>query len=103
VRRIPRRWIALALLALVAFLYWRPVSSYVNTRRSLTERRAEVRSLRAQNVALERRLTASESTAALERQARSLGLVKPGQHLYIVKGIPGWLRTHRATLGGGGR
>jgi cell division protein FtsB len=90
-------------VVLAAFLYWRPVTSYVHTRHALAQRRAEVGALRAQKEALERRLAASTTTGALERQARRLGLVAPGQHLYIVKGIPRWLRTHRATLAGGGR
>lgn len=101
-RRIRRRWLAGALLALVAFLYWRPVSNYLHTRQALEHRRVEVRQLRAQKAALEGRLATARSTAALEREARRLGLVEPGQHLYIVKGIRGWRRTHGATLGGGG-
>jgi hypothetical protein len=51
---------------------------------------------------LERRLAASTSTEALAREARRLGFVKPGQHLYIVKGIPAWLRAHEASLRDGG-
>jgi cell division protein FtsB len=88
-------------LLLVAVLYWRPVSSYLSTRAALDHRRAEVRSLQAEKGALERRLAASTSDAALAREARRLGLIRPGQHLYIVKGIGAWLRAHRDTLGGG--
>jgi cell division protein FtsB len=102
-RRIGLRWLALGLVALVAFLYWRPVNNYVETRRTLDQRRAQVRSLRAQKQALERRLEASTSPAALAREARRLGFVEPGQHLYIVKGIDGWERDRRGTLADGGR
>ena len=102
-RRIAPRWLALGLLALVAFLYWRPVSNYVETHTMVEQRRAEVRSLRAQNRTLERRLAASSSRAALAREARRLGYIEPGQHLYIVTGIPGWKAARGATLDRGGR
>ena len=93
-----RRWLVLGAVVLVAFLYWRPISRYVETRSTLAQRRAEVRQLRRERAALERRLAASASMEALAREARRLGFVKPGQHLYIVKGIPAWLRTHGASV-----
>jgi cell division protein FtsB len=102
-RRIPRRVLAVGVVLLVAFLYWRPVAKYVDTRRSVERRQAEVRSLRAEKADLQRRLAVSASPDALSREARRLGLVRPGQHLYIVKGIRRWLRDHRGTLDPGGR
>jgi cell division protein FtsB len=93
-----RRWLAVGAVVLVAFLYWRPIARYVDARSSLAERRAEVRALRREKAALVRRLAVSTSTDALAREARRLGFVEPGQHLYIVKGIPGWLRAHAASL-----
>jgi hypothetical protein len=42
------------------------------------------------------------STKALEREARRIGLVRPGQRLFIVKGIKAWRRAH-ATVSGDGR
>ena len=102
-RRPPRstlllRWLAVAAVALIAFLYYRPVRTYLDTRGRLDERRAEVRGLRAQKRALERQLTASQSATALEREARRLGYVKPGEHLYIVKGIAQWQRALRTSM-----
>jgi Flp pilus assembly protein TadB len=90
-----RRWLAVGGLVLVAFLYWRPIARYVETRSTLAERREEVRQPRRQKATLERRLTAATSTEALKREARRLGFVEPGQHLYIVRGIPAWLKAHR--------
>lgn len=90
-----RRWLVLGAVVLVAFLYWKPISRYVATRAALESRRAEVRQLRRERAALQRRLAASTSSEALAREARRLGFVKPGQHLYIVKGIDAWLRAHR--------
>ena len=93
---IALRWAGVAALAIVAFLYYRPLNSYLSTRSALEQRSAEVAKLRAEHNALTRRLARSTSTEALERAARHLGLVRPGERLYIVKGINTWLRAHRS-------
>ena len=85
-----RRWLAVAALVLVAFLYYKPLRSYFETREELARRSAEVRALAEEKRALEARLAAQATTAALAREARRLGYVKPGERLYIVKGIPAW-------------
>jgi cell division protein FtsB len=98
---------ALGVLALVAILYLQPVRTYLETRQTLAQRAAEVRRLESERRDLERRLAAQTSTAALVRQARWLALVKPGERLYIVKGVDAWRRAHAgreaaARLGGDG-
>jgi cell division protein FtsB len=94
---IALRWAAVGALGIVAFLYYRPMHSYFSTRSALEQRSAEVAKLRAEHGALTRQLARSSSTLALERQARRLGLVRPGERLYIVKGINSWLRAHRPS------
>jgi cell division protein FtsB len=106
-RRPPRgtlllRWLAVGGLALVALLYYRPLRTYVEKRHELTQRTAEVRALRAANGVLAERVADSGTAAAVERQARRLGFVKPGERLFIVKGIAAWRRA-RSTIDGGGR
>jgi cell division protein FtsB len=96
------RWAAVAALAVCAFLYYRPIRSYLETREALEGRRADVRTLRAERQALERRVAFSVSERALALEARRLGFVKPGERLFIVKGIDDWRRRHRATIGRGG-
>jgi cell division protein FtsB len=92
-RRVPvLRWLALATLVVVALLYYRPLKSYLETRTALHERRAEVRELRVKRNELARRLEDSDTPDALARRARKLGLVKPGEQLFIVKGIEEWRR-----------
>jgi cell division protein FtsB len=90
-----RRWLGLGGLLLIGLLYYRPLHTYVTTRRTLGERAAEVRQLRSERRTLERRLAGSSSEAALVREARRLGLVKPGERLFIVKGIEEWQRARR--------
>jgi cell division protein FtsB len=96
------RWAALATLAVVALLYYRPLKSYVETRGALEERQAEVDQLRAKRDELARRLEHVDTPEALARRARKLGLVKPGERLFIVKGIEEWRRRGATSLEGGG-
>jgi cell division protein FtsB len=105
--RLLGRWLAVGVLTFVGFLYYQPLRSYLETRHALAERSAEVRALAAQREALERRLAAQTSNAALLREARRLTYVKPGERLFIVKGIPAWRRAHLrdrppATIGADG-
>ena len=97
--RIPRgrfllRWLAVGVVLFIAFLYSQPLRSYLSTRDALAERTAEVKELRAKKLRLERRLAEGDTPAALEREARRLGYVKPGERLFIVKGIAAWRRSH---------
>jgi cell division protein FtsB len=93
------RWLALGALLLVALLYAKPVRSYLSARQEVGRQQAEVRALAAQKRALIERVAVSTSTDALAREARRLGYVHPGEHLYIVKGIPAWRQRHKATIG----
>lgn len=88
------RWLGVAVVLFIAFLYSQPLRSYLSTRHALTSRGQEVRSLRAEKRRLERRLTEADTPEALTREARRLGYVKPGERLFIVKGIAAWRRLH---------
>lgn len=102
-RRAPVvRWAAIATLVVVALLYYRPVKSYLETRASLQQRQAEVQELRAKRDDLAHRLEDADTPEALARRARKLGLVKPGEQLFIVKGIEEWKRQAATRLGGDG-
>jgi cell division protein FtsB len=87
-----------ALLGVAAYLYYQPLSSYLEARTELTESRAEVAALREQKRQLEQRLAFSTSEAATRREARRIGYIRPGEQLFIVKGIPDWRREHARTL-----
>jgi cell division protein FtsB len=93
-RRRRRLLLPLAVLIVMAFLYYRPLSSYLHTRSELGDRRAQVAVLRAEKARLERRLARTMSDAALAREARRIGYVKPGERLFIIKGIGAWRRVH---------
>ena len=95
-----RRWLAVAALVLVALLYYRPLKAYVDAQGQLGRHRAVVRRLEVQKATLEQRLGSSTTLATLAREARALGYVKPGERLYIVKGIEGWRKRERASMMG---
>jgi cell division protein FtsB len=96
-RRLRLLW-ALALVGIAVYLYYQPISSYLETRNDLATRRAEVESLRLVRAELELRLVNSTSVESLEREARRINYVKPGERLFVVKGIPAW-RTARSASG----
>jgi cell division protein FtsB len=97
-KRIPRRrffvrWLVLGVFVFVGFLYYQPLRSYLETRDALAGRTDEVRGLREEKRMLEQRLTQADTEEALTREARRLGYVKPGERLFIVKGIDAWRRA----------
>ena len=88
------RLLAVAGLALIALLYWKPLRTYEHTRTVLDRRQAEVAQLQSQQQQLERRLETVATGDQLIREARRLGLVKPGERLFIVRGIAAWRKHH---------
>jgi cell division protein FtsB len=95
VRLKPTRLLALGGLVLLGFFYWKPLHTYLHTNHEVQARKAEVRALQAEQTQLQRRIAAVGSRAQLVREARRLGLVKPGERLFIVKGIPAWRHKHK--------
>jgi len=95
-RRLLRRWLPVAALALVGLLYYKPLRTYVEKRDVVATRAAEVGRLRAQQRALAARLERTAGDQELARQARRLGLVRPGERLFIVKGIGVWRQDRTA-------
>ena len=69
-------------------LYIGPARSYWSTVQQAKHRRAEVAALRRENAKLRARRTALSNPAALEREARRLGMVRPGERSYVVKHLP---------------
>ena len=90
----PTRLLAIGGLTLVAFLYWKPTQTYFHTKSELQARNAEVRQLRDQKAQLEARIAEAGTGDQLVREARRLGLVKPGERLFIVRGIAAWRKHH---------
>jgi cell division protein FtsB len=98
--RIARRWFAVAALVLVGLLYYRPLHDYLDSRGQRAARAATVARLQREEMRLERKLKEASSPAVLAREARTLGYIRPGEHLFIVKNIPQWLRRQNASRRG---
>jgi cell division protein FtsB len=86
----PTRLLAIGAILLVAFLYWKPMHTYLRAKHDLQARRAEVQSLQAEKAKLEKKIALANTGPELIRQARLLGLVRPGEQLFIVRGITAW-------------
>jgi cell division protein FtsB len=85
-------------LVLVGLLYYRPLKAYVDAHAQLAQRSQAVQKLRNERSRLEDELRSSTSLATLAREARALGYVRPGEHLFIVKGIQEWRQRERRSL-----
>jgi len=84
----------IVVVVVVAFLYYRPLSTYLETRDQLASRRAEVAALQAEKAKVDAAVLRAQSLDALARQARRIGRVRPGEQLFIVKGIKAWRKSH---------
>jgi len=94
-RRLRLLW-AIGIVGIAVYLYYRPLASYVETKNDLAASRTEVETLRLVRAELELRLVSSTSVDSLEREARRINYVKPGERLFVVKGIPAW-RKERSS------
>lgn len=78
------------MLVAIAAAYVHPLREWREARADVVERRAEVQQLERANQKLERRLADTGTRDFVEREARRLGLVKPGERLFVVTGIEEW-------------
>jgi cell division protein FtsB len=86
--RISRYGLLVVLVGLM-YLYVNPARSYVQTLHAAHKHRAEVQALRQENARLGARRRALGAPRTLEAEARRLGMVRPGEKPYVVRGLPG--------------
>jgi cell division protein FtsB len=84
--RLARVALLLVLIGVIA-LYVNPLRTYVSTWSEAKTRRAEVAELQKENRKLRERRAQLSDRRALEREARRLGMVKPGERAYVVRGL----------------
>jgi len=85
--RVGRVGLLVVLVGLL-YLYIGPTISFIETWGEAGDRRAEVQRLKQENERLRERRRALQNPRVLEREARRLGMVKPGERGYIVKNLP---------------
>jgi cell division protein FtsB len=81
------RWALIAVLGFVLYLYVGPAATWVATYREAERKRADVAELREENRTLRERRRDLRDPAALEREARRLGMVKAGEKSYVIEGL----------------
>ena len=84
--RVGRIALLLVLVGVVA-LYVNPLMTYLSTWQEAKQRRAEVAELQHENDRLRARKAELRDPRAIEREARRLGMVKPGERAYVVNGL----------------
>lgn len=82
------RMVLLVVLLGITSLYIGPLQSYWSTRQQSVAKHHEVQQLRRENVRLKERRAALRTRGTLEKEARKLGMVRPGERPYSVGGLP---------------
>jgi cell division protein FtsB len=85
--RVGRVALLLVLLLLV-YLYVGPIRSWWSTWQDSKAKQAQVERLERENAALRKRRAALQTPQALEREARRMGLVRPDERPFVVRGLP---------------
>jgi cell division protein FtsB len=87
------RWDRVGRIALVLVLfgvmvsYLNPMVNLLQAWQGSKSSSQELAQLKQEKVDLTKQLREASSPASLEREARRLGMVKPGEHAYVVKGL----------------
>jgi cell division protein FtsB len=78
----------LLVLVLIVFLYVGPIRSWWSTWQDSKAKAAQVERLERENARLRERRAQLQDPAALAREARRMGMVKPDERPFVVKGLP---------------
>lgn len=79
----------LIVLAVVLALYVQQGLSLLSVRGEADQQAAIVKQLSRQNAQLRRQASSLSSPSTIMRDARALGMIKPGEKPYVVTGLPG--------------
>ena len=85
--RVTRLGLLVALF-LVLLSYISPATKYWEAWHLNRETRADVHDLRADNARLRERARALQNPQRVELEARRLGMARPGERVYVVRGLP---------------
>ena len=85
--KIALRWLGAAILVAIALSYIHPLTSYRHARQEVRDRQASIAALERDNAELTKKLLDTGKSEYVIREARRLGLVREGEHLFIVKGV----------------
>jgi cell division protein FtsB len=83
------RVLLLVVLAVVVGLYVQQALAYLSVRSEASHQLAIVHRLTRENATLTREQASLNDPARIQRDARALGMVLPGERPYAVTGVPG--------------
>ena len=75
-------------LCVIVLLYIRPVTHWVQQRSTAAHSRADLRDLQREHDRLEARLQQLSGPGAVEREARRMGMVRPGERPFVIERTP---------------
>jgi cell division protein FtsB len=78
----------LLVLLVVVLSYVGPATKYLKAWRLARDTRAEVTRLRHDNERLSAQAKALRRTQRIELEARRFGMARPGEQVYVVRGLP---------------
>jgi len=78
----------LLLLVVLGYLYIGPARTLLSDLHQASARHAQVVALERQAAGLRAEQRALSAQGTIEREARALGLVRPGEREYVVRGLP---------------
>jgi cell division protein FtsB len=78
----------LCVVAVLLYLYASAGISLLSTWKEAGQDSAQVESLERQHVALEAQHAALTSPGTLTEEARRIGMMRPGEHTYVISGLP---------------
>jgi cell division protein FtsB len=78
----------LVVFAIVVGLYMQQGLSLLSTRSQAEQQLSIVSHLKRENARLDRERAALNDPATIEREARALGMVRPGERPYVITGLP---------------
>ncbi len=79
----------LVVLTVVVGLYVQHTLAYISIRSQASQQQAIVNRLQRQNAALAREQRSLSDPATVVRDARALGMVRPGERPYVITGLGG--------------
>jgi cell division protein FtsB len=75
-------------LGLVLLLYIKPAARYIDAWQLSRDTNGELHQLRSDNAALRARARELRRPSRVELEARRLGMARPGERAYVVRGLP---------------
>jgi cell division protein FtsB len=78
----------LVVLFAVVVSFLGPATKYVKSWKLARETRSQVIQLRDDNARLRKRARLLNQTDQIELRARGLGMARPGERVYVVRGLP---------------